>query len=377
MQNLLLRLNQTAKHLKVLHKTFSKESNFNSIDKNDFIIYKENLEKLKKVFSDLKLYDELYGERSRQMILADLYEYILLGRGIYVMKTKEDKEKFVMSILHFVNLLMCYESITVSTKLRRKVLIGLKKEIPEIANEKLFLKLLRFKGNIGLPQTQRKALIKLNNYFDKILPKTAGGLWHELLVYVFLLRSNKGYILPLLLSQRLFAKDDNLVPPDFLLITKDKRIYGVEVGTKKEIQSGSFSLKTAIPTATIDTTNSRNSDRCPLCKKWIQFCPYVINIYSDFDAQIKNIKVRCLVQCNIYKKKDILNGKCKYTKYSRKKAQTLQHTQHNFADGLHYHYHCVLKNVSSTMKKSIIAAKDTVGIKTHFPNYSGIEELNK
>ena len=108
------------------------------------------------------------------------------------------------------------------------------------------------------------------------------------------LRNDIGYIVPLLLNQRLLGKNDNLVPPDFLIISHDKRIYGVEVGRKKEIQSGSFSLKTAIPTASIDTENSRSSDRCPICKRWIPFCDFVINNYSNFDFKIEKIESRCL-----------------------------------------------------------------------------------
>ena len=91
-------------------------------------------------------------------------------------------------------------------------------------------------------------------------------------MYVFLIRTDIGYVIPLLLSQRLIGRKGSLIPPDFLVITYDKNLYGIEVGIKKEIQSGSFSLQSNIPTATIDTINSRSSDRCPICKRWIPFC---------------------------------------------------------------------------------------------------------
>jgi hypothetical protein len=376
MQNLLRGIELAAKHLTALHDTFSQKNNFSKSEQHDYKIYEENLTHLEKTFAELNLYDQLYGEKERQMILADLFEYILLGRGYYVMKSKQDKEKFVKGMMHFVNLLMCFESITVSTTLRRKFLLALKKELPEIKKESLFKDLFKFNGMIGLPEGKTDAPKELTKYFDKLLPKTAGGLWHELLVYIFLLRSNKGYIVPLLLTQKLFAKEGHLVPPDFLLLGHDKRIYGVEVGTKKEIQSGSFSLKTAIPTATIDTINSRNSDRCPSCNKWIQFCPYVIERYSKFDTEIKSIEVRCLDECTVMPKLDIVKGKCAYTKYARNETKTLLHSKHEFANGLHYHYQCVLSGVSKDMKKNIISAKDTIAIKTHYPYYSGLEELD-
>ena len=209
-----------------------------------------------------------------------------------------------------------------------------------------------------------------------MLPKTAGGLWHELLVYVFLLRSNIGYIIPLLLSQRLLGFERNIIPPDFLIITYDKNLYGVEVGTKKEIQSGSFSLQTNIPTATIDTINSR-TDRCPICKRWIPFCEFVINNYSNFDMKITESEIRCLEECNVYPKEDIAAGKCPYTKYSRNKAPTLSYARHDYTNGLHYHYRCVLENVEEEVKKEIVSAKDSIALKTHYPYYSGLEELTK
>ena len=152
---------------------------------------------------------------------------------------------------------------------------------------------------------------------------------------------------------------------------------GVSVGTKKEIQSGSFSLQTAIPTATIDTINSRSSDRCPICKRWIPFCDFVIRNYSDLDKEIIKAEIRCLEECNVYSKEEIAAGKCTYTKYSRNKAQSLEHTQHKYANGLHYHYNCVLKNISAGVKNKTIKANDTVALKTHYPYYSGLEELMK
>jgi len=140
------------------------------------------------------------------------------------------------------------------------------------------------------------------------------------------LQNDLGYILPLLLSQKFFSGTDVLVPPDYLIITKNKHIYGVEVGIKKEIQSGGFSLKTNIPTATIDTINSRCSDRCPICKKWILFCDKVIDGYSDFDSDLTHTKeIKCLRDCDNIPRPDILNGRCPYSKYSRGRTKKINH----------------------------------------------------
>jgi hypothetical protein len=369
-------LKNSIDHLNTLHSTFVQESNFLDDEKKDYWLYKENFEKFSYIISELGINTQLYGQKDRQMILADMLEYIFLGRGYYSIKTIEDKQKFTKSILYFVNLLMCYESMTYYNNIRKKYLTQLKTNIPKIEIEEPFIDLIKFQGSVGLKKGTSDAPERLNDYFDTLLPKTAGGLWHELLVFIFLLRNDIGYIIPLLLNQRLLRKNDNLVPPDFLIISSEKRIYGVEVGRKKEIQSGSFSLKTAIPTASIDTENSRSSDRCPICKRWIPFCDFVINNYSNFEYDFEKIEVRCLEKCTLFKnKEDIKKGLCPYTKYSRNQARTFEYANHEFATGLHYHYQCVLNNVDESTKEKIIAANDTIALKTHYPYYAGLDDL--
>ncbi len=378
MKQLFDKVKLSIKHLEVLHKVFENKKNYNlPEEKDDFEIYFENTNSLLKTFNELKLFDSIYNQKDRQMILADLFEYILLGRGFYSIGTKRNnnlnKGKFIKGILHFVNLLMCYESITINVERRNLFIDKLSKIIPIIKKEKFYKELRTFKDNIGLPESD--ASKELKNYFDKLLPKTAGGLWHELLVYIFLLRNNYGFILPLLLHQKLYSKTDHIVPPDFLLLTRDKRIYGIEVGIKKEIQSGAFSIKTAIPTATIDTINSRNSDRCPICRKWINFCPFVIDNYSNLDYIIERIEVKCLDNCTIFSKEEIANGICKFSKYSRGQTKTLKYTHHKLSYDKHYHYKSFLNHVTVKMKNTIIQANDNTAIKTHYPYYSGLEEL--
>ena len=52
-------------HLKILHKTFSKKSNYTN--KQDFKLYKENSKKLNSLLelSEVELYKQLYDEKSR------------------------------------------------------------------------------------------------------------------------------------------------------------------------------------------------------------------------------------------------------------------------------------------------------------------------
>lgn len=381
MKELFDKVGLSVNHLQALNDFFSNESIYlnEESEKKDFEIYKSNLDSLISSFKQIDLFEQLYNQKDRQMILADLFEYILFGRGFYSIGTKrantESKQEFIKGILHLVNLLMCYETLTINTERRNKFLDFLKTVIPNLEDEDGFTELRNYSESVGIPDSEETT--QVGKYFDRLLPKTAGGLWHELLVYIFILRHDIGYILPLLLHQKIYSGKDHLVPPDFLLITKDKRIYGIEVGMKKEIQSGSFSLKTAIPTATIDTINSRNSDRCPICKKWINFCPYVIEKFSDFEQDISNVEVKCLEKCDKFSKEDIANGLCKYSKYSRNKADTLSHTHHEYSDGKHYHYQCILSSVEPEQKQSIIGANDKIAIKAHIPYYSGLEELFK
>jgi len=209
MNELYKNLENSIKHLETLHCIFVAEGNFLENEKIDYKLYKENSEKFSRIISELGIENQLYGQNSRQMILADIIEYIFLGRGYYAIKTKDDKQKFAKSILYFVNLLMCYESITNYTGIRKKFLAQLKSHVPQIEEEELFRELKNFKGSVGLKRGESDAPERLNDYFDTLLPKTAGGLWHELIVFIFLLRSDVGYIIPLLLNQRLLGLNGN------------------------------------------------------------------------------------------------------------------------------------------------------------------------
>lgn len=375
MEKIFKEIKNTVYHLEILHNIFTDKNNFNIKNRVSFDIYEKNEEFLNLTLNKLKFYDQLYNCKDRQMILADFIEYIFLGRGYYSIKKIEDKENFIKAILYFVNLLMCFEEMTISNDLRKKYLIELSLNIENITEEDQYNELINFNGKIGLKKGESEATKKLDKYFDSFFPKTAGGLWHELLVYIFLLRNDIGYIIPLLLNQRLLSGKRYIIPPDFLIITYNKNLYGVEVGTKKEIQSGAFSLQTNIPTATIDTVNSRVSDRCPICKRWIPLCDFVIDNFSNFDVKITKSEVRCLDECKIYCSEEIILGKCPYTKYSRKFAKTLEYANHEFSNGLHYHYRCVLDSLDENIRDKIINAKDSTALKTHYPYYSGLEEL--
>jgi hypothetical protein len=375
MNKIVDKLNKTIHHIEALHETFTNEDNFPPLDHQEYINYQENLDRLARHLEALDYENKLYPIKGRQMVLSDFFEYVFFGRIYYSLKKEvAERSHFISAILSFVNLLMCYETITVSPIIRARFLENLANKVPGINEEEYFNEVHDFQGRIGLPQSETEGTKELNKYFDTLLPKTAGGLWHELLVYVFLLRNDCGYIIPLLLSQRLIGLRDYIIPPDFLLLSKDKRLYGIEVGIGKEvIQSSNFVLRTAIPTATVDTLNSR-TDRCPICKKWIEFCPYVIDAYSNLDLRINKAVVKCYEVCTYYNQDEIFSGTCPYTKYRRFKNQQA-HTDHPFSNGYHFHYQCVLEHVGEGKKAEIIAERDRTAIRTHFPFYAGLEGL--
>lgn len=78
------KLKKSIDHLAVFHDFFSDDENFTLPDEQvDFDTYIENYQELTNTFDELGLFDQLYNQGSRQMLLADVIEYIFLGRGYY------------------------------------------------------------------------------------------------------------------------------------------------------------------------------------------------------------------------------------------------------------------------------------------------------
>jgi hypothetical protein len=360
MRLLFNRLKLLSKHLIILDKTFRKRENYS--DKIDHAIYYENLKRFEELAAKEKLkydhikakesdkgikveysfIDEVYSESSRQMKLADAIEFLFFSRGIYYLfqseKFKEERVcKFLELNLRFVNMLMIYETLTVDNKLRKAFLSNLK---PVVRNDVGFSELKNWNDYVGLDKKDKKLKKNAPNiYFDSLLPKTAGGLWHEILVYCFILKYNIGYIFPLLLTQKPISRKHKLSPPDLIVLhNKTYRYYGIEIGNLKERQSGGFMAPSGVPVIPIDTLNARISDRCPSCRKWIGICPKVINDFSNGKDLTPTNEIRCLTECEIYTLKEKLDGVCKYMKFRYKN----KNWRYDFADNKHYHYHCCL-----------------------------------
>lgn len=385
MQSLFDKLSLLSKHLILLDKTFKKPDNYSN--RVDYAIYEENLQRFEELAKDEKLksdtlkskesdkgirasfsfIDEIYSASDRQMKLADIIEFLFFSRGVYYLFQsnqfkKERVSKFLELNLRLVNILMIYETLTVDKKLRDAFLANLK---PIIKNEAGYSDLVKWGKSVGLSKKDKRYNKNAPDlYFDSLLPKTAGGLWHEILVYCFILKYNIGYIFPLLLTQKPISLKHKLSPPDLIILhNKTYRYYGIEIGNLKERQSGGFMAPSGIPVIPIDTLNSRISDRCPTCGKWIGICPKVINDFSKTDTfDIKPTdEIRCLTECEIFTLTEKLTGECKYMKFRYKNKGW----NFAFADGKHHHYHCCLSK-KSTVKNKICATK----------SFADLEKLN-
>jgi len=319
------------------------------------------------------------------------------------------KKIFIEILLNSINLLMIMDSLTVESSLRKKVLEELENNLGNDFFKNNDMKLLhdalkKHQTSIGFDVREEdlssevntivdqiegtsKNRKKLDQYYDSILPKTGGGLWNELIVFFYLLRRTSAYILPLLLTQRIFSKDDMLKPPDYLVIDKQKNLFGIEVGGGKETQSGNFASKTG---ATMVTTQNTNvPPRCPICGKWNLFCPKVISDCSDIEKnpllRIKN-EVRCAEECNLFTKDQVIAGECPYIQYHGEVSDNTKNNSQQimkFTTNYHYHYSCIRAINDSKALEKIKDQKEsnrTTGItvlKTDYPYVDGIDVLEK
>ncbi len=237
MKILLDKLGISIKHLKLLERTFlENHDEYKRIEK----IFRTPpfMETVNEI--SIELYaggKQLRGNDAlnRQMILGDIIEYIFTGRAYYYATKSEDNfNKFLKLILYSVNQLLIFDSITVNSDIRKKYL--------EKLEDKIDIDLLYEKEG---DKELAKKLMKSNTVYedsdwedfdlfvDSILPKTL-GCPKELVVFAELIRSKKGIIIPLLLNQR---------------------IFGIELGYKKEEQSREFTIRTSIPTFAVDSEN--------------------------------------------------------------------------------------------------------------------------
>lgn len=399
MDEILDSLRKSVEHLEILDKIFSSED---YPEKTEYLELKKEIKEISDTDPFFKFTDELYvgGKKGRgikaygrQMILSDIVTYIISGRGyFYASRNEETMRAFIKLILKLTNQLMLFDSLTNNVNLRKKFLGRLESKFGDslfkeevIKREHEALKL--HDSPIGFPvkdpdisddvkgilnETEKKTITHLENYYDSLLPKPL-GLWGELLVYAYLLRQRMGYVLPLLLTQKLISGyyDEVLKVPDFILIpfTTGKPVFGIEVGAGKETQSTPFYAITGIKPAT--KANANNPKRCIICGKWMLFCPVAIERYSDLDFKIDDLSkpIKCLEECNKFTREEILQGKCPFAMVQGADPENYVMIMKGNKSKYHFHLRCVLKDRKAS--RNISEAK----ILTYYPYVSGLEEV--
>jgi len=350
----------------------------------------------------------------RQMILADLIEYIFFGRGhYYVANDPQRKKVFIELILYTINLLILIESLSVQSELRKNLLKKLPIEIgnsffKESDMKKFHKALLLHDGDIGWNDMKikkfKKSVIdilkttsgtsanwkKLNSYYDSLLPKTGGGLWNELIVFFYLIRRTAVYIIPLLLIQRILSKENELKPPDFLVYDKDGKLFGIEVGEGKEGQSSDFTSLTGASIVTTENTNV--PPRCPICGEFVVFCPKVIEDCIDIEENPllrMSQEVHCIPECKKFSDDEKYCGKCPFIQYNGPVSKkTLKHfrIEKKYKKDYHYHYSCIknlkdktaLKKIDEEYKKFKNNGREVSVLKTDYPYVRGsIDRFDK
>lgn len=342
MKLLLQKLNYSVEHIQCLEDVFME--NNKEYQRIENILMSDDF---KNIYSDISR--ELYagGKKprgnvtmARQMILGDIIEYIFTGRAYYYATKSDDNfRKFLKFILYCINQILLFDTITVNPNIRKAYIEKLEQRIPteqlyEKEGDQEIADLLKESDMVIWTSGWTK---EIDLFVDSILPKTL-GCPKELIVFAELIRLKKGIIIPLLLIQRIFGETNPIAPPDFLLIKRNKDVYGIEVGYAKEGQSREFSIRTSIPTFAVDLKNNMHN-RCPKCGENILYCDPVIEAYSNgtLEAEVENRggKFYCH-DCPEFKE-----GQCMFSNYYGKAIVTSFKDEPCPDDKRHYHANCV------------------------------------
>lgn len=290
--------------------------------------------------------------------------YILVSRGSIWGFYKTNRKSYLKMILHVVNELLIQEPVTTSAYFseRKRFMNFMKKQnisyfFEDEEAKKIYEEAKKFKGDLSYKDKKTK---KLYYAVDSLLPKSIGAAI-ELIVYAYLIRHDFGYVIPMLLNQRLLSHDSHLIAPDFLIV-KNGRIFGVEVKQafkKTPDHIFDFSSETSIPVVVARVPNTVPL-RCPICKKWILYCDEIIDRFSDYSQKIENIKISCKRECQNFRK-------CNYITYKGVLKSSKEKE-------LHYHYNCVKKKpfVRNLMKDKKEQEKRLI---SYYPHVQGLSKL--
>src|SRR3989344_445573 len=375
MKVLLDKLGLSVKHLQCLDEVFRAQSPlYNQIEQN---MVRELGSDFDEISRELYAGGKIRGGLNRQMILGDIIEYIFTGRVYYYAAESEERFKsFAVLILYSVNQLLLLDTVTVNPAIRRVYIEKLGQEIdPAILYEKAGDRELAQRLKISPAVIWQEEWEPFDTFVDSLLPKTL-GCPKELVVFLELIRLKKGLIIPLLLIQRLFGSGVKVAPPDFLLLKRNKEIFGVEVGYAKEGQSREFSAQTSIPTFAVDLANHLHN-RCPKCGENILYCDTVIKKYSDGTLGSSlgpDGRFRCGADCPNF------NGRfCAFANYYGKYKGLCFYGAQNPEDDrkdMHYHASCVADGVYDYRgQERIIIDHHLADFFAQIPQVEGVDSL--
>jgi len=362
MKRVLDRLDQAVTHLRTIEDFFIKK--VPAYARNE-----ARLEKLGRFYDEFAR--ELYaGGRKegrsekgnsfhRGMTLADLLTYTVFGRGYYVLTASDDHRKaFTEIVMRISNKLLLQENISTNPKLRKGLLKALlSQNLPnffENNEQKTKLEQLKdYNGHI-IWGREGKEFYKI---MDSLLPKSR-GLAIEFLIYLYLINSRFGFVIPLLLHQRLITKGRSIAPPDFLVLKDDGRIFGIEVGFYKEDQNTKFVTTTSVPIVTAELDHDQPF-RCPQCQQWITYCDQVVENYSE----------------GVWTPNSFECGDCKY--FNKGKCEDIiffGEVPELEKGKRRYHYRCVAKK--ATVKKLSAQGHLKKHLRVWYPTASIIDNLS-
>lgn len=204
------------------------------------------------------------------------------------------------------------------------------------------------------------------------------GLARELFVFLKLVYEDLGYVIPLLLDQRLYSRLDKaytnwetpkdryvLYPPDFLLARQGK-IFGLELGRGKPEQISTFASVSGIPTGYISPHfgNSKLDTmrdfgiKCNLCFLCFTLCKKYISMFPN---QLNDFKQKtCSDLCGSKKARDCPDSVVK-TEVPLEEGETKETI---------VHYQCLKENYPERAEKI-----NDDEIFPLYPKISGLEKL--
>jgi len=309
---------------------------------------------------------------SRQMILSDIFQYILTGRMIYQASKSDDlRKRFVRISMYLVNewLIMDCFGPKESLAKRRGLMSKLSTEIGEDFHEggasyhrEKFDETLEYSDDlIPKPPNPNPPSSAILSSYDSLFPKIRGGPI-ELLIYLYLIQRRLGFVVSLLIQQILLSGRSEVIPPDLFLLRKKGEIMGLEIGRGKEKQSADFGLLTGIPTFSVDLVD-RQPFRCDGCGRWIIYCERVIEKYSEDGIPENHEHILHCIDCPYFH-----DGGCPDIIYYGERMN-----RYGGERSARYHFRCLSLEERSQILRNIELERES--LVAYFPLVDGLEEF--